>query len=296
MYSHVVFTGGGLGGMTCLGVLRYMQEHGLVKAVREVSGTSMGAFFACMLAMNVLAGELEEYLKGYFAKEENTSFTLMNSLLSILEDYGMDDGQRLVQPLRHFVEDKYGWKKDTITLREFVQKTGVNVVICAANIGTRKPVYFSTDTTPDVCLYDAVQASMSLPVLMKPVKINDELYVDGGICDNIPIAGFPKSGQNRTLVVNCAQIIPNDMPSDTFVRYISILMCMMMYNANMMRVSQQHDMLHLEKSPIPFMRVETYDDGTLRILLTEEELDMAIAYGYTEMYKFIKNKDQNQKA
>lgn len=293
MYSHVVFTGGGLGGITYLGVIRYMQEHGLHKAVREVAGTSIGSFFACMLAMNVLAGELEEYLKEFFQNKENTTLFLMDSILSILDEYGLSDGKMLIRPIKHFVETKYGWKEDTITIRDFVKKTGVNVIICAANVQRQKPVYFSTDTTPDVCLYDALQASMSLPVLMKPVRIQGELYVDGGVCDNIPISGFPKSGQQRTLVAKCAQSVPKDMPCDSFLRYISIVVNMMLYNANNTeRLEKHHDVLYLEKSPVPFMRVETSEDGTMRMLLTEEDIDAGIAYGYTQMYQFIK---KNQK-
>jgi predicted acylesterase/phospholipase RssA len=44
---------------------------------------------------------------------------------------------------------------------------------------TRTP--FGTETAPDVALKDAVAASVAVPFVFEPVRIDDRSYVDGGI-------------------------------------------------------------------------------------------------------------------
>lgn len=291
MFTHVVFTGGGLAGLSYIGVIRYMQENGLHKNLHEVAGTSIGAFFACILAMNVLAGELEDYLKGFFKQEENITFQVINSFMTILETYGIDDGKNLVKPIRHFVAKRYGWTDDVITIREFVKKTGVNIVICATSVIRQAPTYFNVDSTPDVSLYDALQASMSIPILMRPVVINGDLYTDGGVCDNMAVKGFRFTNKCEVLVVELGPIVPKGTKPDSFLQYVTNIVQIALNNTmhaeNSNTDSIRYLRLVLDKSPVPFLNLQAYDDGTLRIQLEHSDIDNAIAYGYTKMYEFV---------
>jgi NTE family protein len=299
MYSHIVFTGGGLSGLSYLGTIRYLQENDFHKHVHEVSGSSIGAFVACLYAMNIMPDEIEIYLKSFFKDDENISFSMIDSIMSIADTYGLDDGKRMIKPLKHFMKKKYGWTEETINFRDFVKKTGVNMVICATNIDTRLPVYFNIDNTPEVCIYDAIKASMSVPIMMSPVTINGEKYVDGGISDNNPVGGFRKSGQNRILVVGASPIIPIDHKPDNFISYISIIMQVMINNScnieKLKYICTSYDVVMLNKSPIPFLKLDTYDDGTIKIVVTDDDIDNSIAYGYSTMYNFIKTKREEAK-
>lgn len=295
MYSHLVFTGGGLSGISYLGVIRYMQEIGLHKHIHEVAGTSIGAFFACIFAINISAGELEDYIKEFFKDETNISFTLLNSLVSFLDTFGLDDGARLVKPIRYFIEKKYNWTKDTISFREFVKKTGVNIIICATNVHTRKCVYFNIDTTPDVCIYDALRASMTIPLFMKPVIIQNEMYVDGGLSDDLPIRGFKNIKLNSLLIVGAGNIIRNDIMPNNIMNYICILFQILINNNKLSKELLQtktnvYKYLLLDESPISFLHIEPKDDGILQVIISEKDIDEAIAYGYTKMYEFLLDK------
>ena len=46
---------------------------------------------------------------------------------------------------------------------------------------------FSTDTTPDVTLKDAIVASISIPGVFPPKRIGKHYYIDGGVVENLPI-------------------------------------------------------------------------------------------------------------
>ena len=293
MFSHLVFTGGGLAGLSYIGVIRYMQEVGLHSYIHEVAGTSIGAFFACIFSMNIMAGEIEEYMKEYFAKEDTISFPVINSFMSFLDTYGLDNGSRLVEPIKHFVRKKYHWNKETISFREFAQKTGINLVICATNVNSRKCTYFCVDTTPDVCIYDAVQASMTLPFLMKPVVINNEMYVDGGLVDNTPYEGFRNLRINSLLVITTGSIVNRSLMPDNIMNYISILFQVLIENSNktstemLTQKTNVYKCLMLENAPMPFLRIDATSEGTLQITITDDDIDACVSYGYTKMYEFV---------
>jgi predicted acylesterase/phospholipase RssA len=300
MYSHIVFTGGGLSGISYLGVIRYMQEIGMHNHIHEVAGTSIGALFACIFAMNIMAGDFEEYLKEYIKNDKNVSFAILDSVVSFLDTYGIDDGERLIRPIKHFVQKNFHWKKDTITFREFAKKTGKNLIICATNMHKRSSKYFSVDSTPDVCIYDALQASMTLPFLMKPVIINDEMYIDGGVCDDIPFQGFKQIRMNSLLVIGTGGIIDKETLPNNIMNYISIIFEILLNNnkpsnETITKKTNVYHHLLLDKIPIPFLKIEPSNDGYLRIVINENDIDAAIAYGYTKMYEFVKDYRENEK-
>ena len=49
---------------------------------------------------------------------------------------------------------------------------------------------FCLEDTPNVCVFKACAASMSIPLLFKPTKIGDDYYYDGGLTNNLPINIF----------------------------------------------------------------------------------------------------------
>ena len=62
--------------------------------------------------------------------------------------------------------------------------------ISCTNINTCENEIFSIEKTPDACVYKACCASMSIPLLFKPINIGDYHYYDGGLTNNFPIKIF----------------------------------------------------------------------------------------------------------
>jgi len=58
---------------------------------------------------------------------------------------------------------------DKLTFRQFHQITDLNLSICATNLTSNQPLYFSHYFTPDFPVLEAVGASMSFPFVFKPV-------------------------------------------------------------------------------------------------------------------------------
>lgn len=74
----------------------------------------------------------------------------------------------------------------------------------AANIRTGKAEYLQLkDMHEDII---AVRASSSMPLVSRNVKIGNDLYLDGGIADSIPIARSIADGNEKNVVVMTKEI------------------------------------------------------------------------------------------
>jgi NTE family protein len=160
----LVLSGGGARGFAHLGVIQALTEVGIAPDI--VSGTSAGA----------LAGVL--YCDGYPPKE---ILKIMNthSRLNYMRPTLPRDGLLQISGIVKILENNLKAK----TFEEL--KTPL--FIAATDINNGKAVYFSKGS-----LLDPVIASASIPVLFKPVTINNICYVDGGVLDNFPVKPIEK--------------------------------------------------------------------------------------------------------
>ena len=77
-----------------------------------------------------------------------------------------------------------------ILLFNYQKNLEKNLYISTTNINTGDNVIFSTDNYPNISIFDATCASMSIPYFAIPVKINNEYYVDGLLTNNFPLNIF----------------------------------------------------------------------------------------------------------
>ena len=64
--THLVLSGGGLAGLSYVGVLKYLSESGLGADITHVSGTSMGAWFATAFALGISSADLDTMVHHVF--------------------------------------------------------------------------------------------------------------------------------------------------------------------------------------------------------------------------------------
>lgn len=193
----VVFSGGGSSGISHVGVLKALEEHDI--PIDYVAGTSMGALIAGMYAIGlspaeieaqVLSPEFEQQAKGvisdeyiyYFkSKEENSSWVTLrfnrdrDSIFktalptNIISPYSMD--YKLMEQLAgpsaacHYNYDSL-----------FVPYRCV-----AADVLKKEQVIFRSGN-----LAQAIRASVSYPLYLKPITVNGKLLFDGGLYNNFP--------------------------------------------------------------------------------------------------------------
>jgi NTE family protein len=157
--TGLVLSGGGARGFAHLGVLQALNEAGIYPDV--LSGTSAGA----------LVGAL--YCDGY-TPEEILKIMKTSSRLNYMRPSLPRDGLLQISGIIKILE--------THLRAKTFSELKIPLFVTATDLNNGKPVYFSAGK-----LLDPVIASASIPVLFRPVIINNIHYVDGGVLDNLPI-------------------------------------------------------------------------------------------------------------
>ena len=155
----LVLSGGGARGFAHLGVIQALNEAGIFPDV--ISGTSVGA----------IAGAL--YADGYSPKEI-LKITNSNSRLHYIRPTVPKVGLLQISGVVRIL-------RDNLRAKTF-EELKIPLFVTATDLNNGRVDYFSSGP-----LLNAIIASASIPVLFKPVVIDNKHYVDGGVLDNLPI-------------------------------------------------------------------------------------------------------------
>jgi NTE family protein len=155
----LVLSGGGARGFAHLGVMQALNEAGIFPDV--ISGTSAGA----------IAGAL--YADGY-SPGEILKITNSNSRLHYIRPTVPKDGLLQITGVIRIL-------RNNLRAKTF-EELKIPLFVAATDLNNGRIDYFSSGE-----LLTAIIASASIPVLFKPVLIDNKHYVDGGVLDNLPV-------------------------------------------------------------------------------------------------------------
>lgn len=177
----IALSGGGVRGISHLGVLKALGEIGIVPA--KVSGTSAGAIVGAMFCQGY---QPEEILKIIV---ETNYFKFMRPAISwngILKMESVGDLYKLYLPHNNFAQLK------------------TPLAVAATDIQRGKVVYFDEGE-----LIKPIMASSSIPGMFEPILLEDKFLVDGGVLNNLPVE--PLEGIcDYVIGVNC-----NHLPEES---------------------------------------------------------------------------------
>ena len=168
----LVLGGGGMRGMSHIGVLKSLAKRGI--KIDHYIGSSIGALVSSFAASGLSPAEIEE-----------TALSIKRA--DILDFHFFD-------LVRHGFRQAWIYRGDR--LRDYVRKTLPTnsfdemkspLFINSVNINTGQLIYWGLPSFRYVPVADAVTASCSYPTAFKPKKIKADYYIDGGIIDNLPI-------------------------------------------------------------------------------------------------------------
>jgi len=197
-FTHLVFSGSAIRSLCLLGILRYIYFNKMENYIKNVSGTSMGAFFSLAFALKIPIEELEKIVIKTI-NDTNLRIIPSNKIVDIFMNLGFNDPKLYLKEIREYVKNKYN--VDDMTFMELSKLTGVNIYVSTTRINDGINFIFNVDDTPNISVFDAIAASMCIPILSKPVRINKAYYVDGCISNNLPYDVFQNINHNDILCV-----------------------------------------------------------------------------------------------
>ena len=226
MSVGLALSGGGAKGLAHIGVLEALKDYGI--NVDYISGTSSGSLVASLYAAGYTPNEMlkiiNKYKDGIIDIDKGIAFKLFGSVLKKkISIKGFVKGIRLERMLEYILKEKG---------IEDISDLTYPIAIPTVNLRTGEITYFSNidlDNTKAEnqdrwCLIEEnsnyedepkyikggklssiVRASCSVPGIFVPKKINDEIYIDGGVRVNSPIDVLRKMGADKIIVVtfNC---------------------------------------------------------------------------------------------
>lgn len=242
MYNTgIALGGGGARGFAHLGVLHALLEKGIKPDV--ISGVSSGAIIGAFICSGKTPLETMHILKKY-------------KLTSLAGFNFHKNGLFSLSKLRHILEENIHEKA--------IQDLKTPLYIAATNLQKGHIFYFHAGP-----LVTTIEASSSIPILFAPVNLDGNLYVDGGLLDNIPVR--PLEGKcQRIISVNISPMHKEEEVKN--IIDIAIRTFHINVNSNLEYVKQVSDVY-----------IEPTDVRNFALLDTSKAQDLFdIGYNYTK--------------
>ncbi len=191
----IALSGGGMRGIAHIGVLKALMDNGIHPEI--VSGTSAGSIIGAMYAAGKTPDEMLDFVKkSNLFKVFKPGFPL-NGLSSLTY---------LVERLEQYIE------KNSF---ESLEKP---LYIYATDLYSGEEHRFQQGS-----LFDKIMASCAIPLIFKPVEIDNILYCDGGLVNNLPA----KDIHRHAKVIIGSNVVPVKMRTkrslDSFLGVVSRL-------------------------------------------------------------------------
>lgn len=184
----LVLGSGGARGLAHIGVIHELECAGY--EIKSISGCSIGSLIGGVYA----AGKLEDFERWICAITKMDMITLLDISLG---NGGLVKGDKIINTLVELVGDKK------------IEDLPIPFTAIAADVKNEKEVWINSGR-----LFDAIRASISLPLFFTPVKYNNTYLIDGGVLNPVPIAPTFTDDTDITIAVNLGGPVDKEIKVD----------------------------------------------------------------------------------
>lgn len=172
----LVLGSGGARGLAHIGVIRWLEENDF--AIQSITGSSIGALIGGIYA----AGKLDEYEQWVRSIRKVDMIALLD--LS-WDKSGLVRGDKLIDTLVNLVGELS------------IEDLPISYTAVATDLTGQKEIWIKSGS-----LFDAIRASISIPLLFTPFRYKGVDLVDGGVLNPVPIAPTFGDATDMTIAVN----------------------------------------------------------------------------------------------
>jgi NTE family protein len=185
----LVLGSGGARGLAHIGVIHWLEENGY--EIRSISGASMGALIGGIYA----CGKLDTYEKWVRAI---TKLQIVKLLDISWGKQGLVEGDRIIDTLKDLIGDRK------------IEDLPIRYTAVASDVKREKEVWLKSGS-----VFDAIRASISLPLFFTPYDMNGVKLLDGGILNPVPIAPTFEDHTDMTIAVNLGATPTGTPPTES---------------------------------------------------------------------------------
>ncbi len=178
----LVLGSGGARGIAHIGVIHELVSQGY--QITSVAGASIGALIGGIYA----SGKLDEYEKWVCSLDKFDVFSLVDFTLS---SSGIIKADKVLNEIRKFIPDRN------------IEDLPIPFTAVATDIRNKKEICFTSGS-----LYQAIRASISIPMVVTPSHVDGLLLVDGGIINPVPVNRVKQTQGDMLVAVNVTAQTP----------------------------------------------------------------------------------------
>ncbi len=211
----LVLSGGGLKGLAHIGVLRALEERGLVPSL--VVGSSIGSLIGAAWAAGTPISRMEERARLVRRRD-----VFQVARVDVAFRRLLAPALYRREPLESLIASLVG----KVTFRDLSRRLLVNT----ADLHSGMQIMWGLPGLLDARVADAVAASCALPGIFPPRIINGRAYVDGAVVENLPVRLAASLGSGPILAVNVAatSVLRSEDETEgfaaTYIRGLEIVM------------------------------------------------------------------------
>ena len=221
----LVLSGGGAKGAAHIGVLKYIEEAGI--PIDYIAGTSMGSIVGGMYALGYTSDEILDIIS-------DVDWDRLISNKVDRQEISYDSKSR---GRTQIITVPFSLETDTEELqsRSFKNSLPTGIVsgdnllnlFNSLSVGYSDPIDFNDLPIPFLCIAtnvitgeadvlnkgvfsNSLRASMAIPILFDPIKIDDTLYADGGLVNNFPAENCRAMGADYIIGVSMSPGLETD--------------------------------------------------------------------------------------
>lgn len=283
-FSSLVIAGGATKVISGIGILKFLEEQGMVNSIKNLVGTSAGAVLCAFITLGYNSDEIKDFFIKNFCKDESITKMNLDEIFSIFTSYGLNNGDNLKMFFERMISTKLGPHRRNITFIDLAKLSGKNLVICVANLTKERQEFWSVDTTPNMQIITALRASCAIPIVFTPVRIDDNIFVDGGLYDNFPMDYFSNKTLRDILGVNI--ISKGYQKNSNFMEYIKYIISSVMNKLcnKILEDNKDDNMITLE-----FEDDNWFSLMDMSIRIPEEMITNYIDIGYQKIKERLSN-------
>lgn len=158
----LVLGSGGARGLAHIGAIEELEARGY--KITSIAGCSMGSIIAGMYA----AGKLKDAKKWFLTVDKQLILKMLD--VNFLSGNSIVKGQRIIEELKTVVPD------------QLLEKLPIPCSLVAADMISTEQVVFTKGS-----LFEAIRASISIPLFFEPVQRGRKLLIDGGVLNPLPL-------------------------------------------------------------------------------------------------------------
>lgn len=182
----IALSGGGALGFAHIGVLKSLENHGIFPEV--ISGSSMGAIVGALYASGLSPDEMIQLIK------DDKLYKITN--LMSFHPWSLKAGFSDHRMLKELI-------KEIITHNSF-EKLEKEMHVCVSNMSLGEAEMHSEGNELDFW----IAASASIPGIFEAMEHHGNIYVDGGLLNNLPVQIL----ENKVEYIIAVDVLPYELP------------------------------------------------------------------------------------